>query len=193
MTTVRSARICRDRGAGRRDFTGAARFYEQAVSAGPQSEIEDALGLLYLYMGEQPEACRTLEKAIEHDPKYLLPYEHLAAAYLEQRRYQELAALSNRALAIDPRWMTGHAYLAEARAGEGNLEAAQRSAETASEISRGRAPGPYLLLAKIHWARRDCPRARQFLERYLELNTSARKAPELSKWMGLVKACRVSP
>ena len=177
----------------RRDFSGAARTYEQAVTARPQPEIEDALGLLYLYMGDKPKAQRSFEEAIGEDPKYLLPYDHLAASYLEQRRYLELAAVSSRALTIDPRWMSGHAYLAEARAGEGNLRAARQAAETASEISKGRAPGPYLLLSKINWAMRECASARRFLERYLELNTSARELPEISKWRGMMKGCPAAP
>lgn len=178
----------------RRDLSNAARLYERAVLEGPpQAEVEDALGVLYLYMGDRTKACLTFEKAIGHDGQYLPAYAHLAAAYLEQGKYEELGAVANRALTVDPRWLTGHVYLAEAGAGKGNLQAAQRSAETASEISRGRAPGPYLLLAKIYWAKRDCGNARRNLERYLELNTSARNVPELGKRMALMKACRAVP
>jgi hypothetical protein len=179
--------------AEKQDYSGAARLYEEALAAGVQPEVLEALGLLYVYMGVSGKAFQVFEQAIHADPKYLLPYAHLASLYLEQRQYQQLSSVAKRALAVDPGWMTGHAYLAEAQVAEGNPQAALRSAETASWITRGRAPGIYLLLAKIHWARRDCPSARQNLERYLELNTSARVLPEVLKSKELLQACRFGP
>ena len=96
--------------------------------------------------------------------------------------------MANRALAIDPAWLSAYALLAEAQAGAGNLEGAQRSAETASKLARGRAPGPYLLLAKLRWAQRDCAGARKHMEHYLELNTSARQRPEILKILEMLRA-----
>ncbi|MFN7992978.1 MAG: tetratricopeptide repeat protein [Bryobacteraceae bacterium] len=177
----------------RRDFSTAVRLYEQALDAGAQPDVRDALGLIYLYMGDRGRALQAFEKAIAQDPKYLLAYAHLGSAYLEQRRYKELASVANRALTVDSEWLTGHMYLAEAQAAAGNLHAARKSAERALQIASGRAPGPHLVLAKVQWARRDCEDARQHLERYLELNTSARTQPEVMKSLELVRACRTGP
>ena len=176
--------------AAKADYSGAAQLYEEALAAGAQPEAWDALGLLYLYMGERDKAYQALQKAIEQDAKYLLAYAHLGSAYLEQRKYKELTAVASRGLAVDAAWLTGHIYLAEAQAAEGNLEAALRSAETASQVAQGRAPGPYLVLAKIYWARRDCASARRHLERHLALNTTARALPEIAKSLELVNTCR---
>ncbi len=173
-----------------RDVSRAIRLYEEIVSTSAQPEVWDTLGALYLYAGKNEAALQAFEKAIGQDPKYLLPYAHLAAAYLERRQYKELAAVAQRALRFDPEWLTGHTRLGEALAAEGNLDAALRSAETASRIAHGRAPDPYLLLAKIQWARRDCTSARDNLQRYLELNTSARGLPGTLKSLELVRACR---
>jgi tetratricopeptide (TPR) repeat protein len=171
------------------DWAGAAALYEQAVARNAPADVWDALGLVYLRMGRKAEGLRALEKAIEADPGFLFPYAHLAGAYLEERRYREVAAVAGRALAADPNWLTGHALLAEAQAALGQWEAALEAAESAARIAAGRAPAPYLLLAKIHWARGDCTAARSHLEHYLRLNTSARGLPETARAFERLRAC----
>jgi len=176
------------------DLAAAIRLYEQAAATpGAQPGVWDGLALLYFQMGRKDEAFHAFAKAMEQDPDFLLPYAQLGAVYLEERRYKELLAVAKRALAIDSKWMTAHAFLGEAQANAGELEAAQRSAETASELTRGRAPGPYLLLAKVRWARRDCAGARRHMERYLELKTSARELPEMLKSLEMLRACGPVP
>ena len=175
------------------DLAGAVRLYEQAAAAGAQPDVWDGLALLYFQMGRKDEAFRAFAKAMEQDPNYLLPYTHLGTIYSEEQKYKELLAVAKRALAIDPKWMTAHAFLGEAQASTGDLEAAQRSAEIASELTQGRAPGPYLLLAKIRWGRRDCAGARRHMERYLALKTSARKIPEVVKSLEMLHACGPVP
>jgi tetratricopeptide (TPR) repeat protein len=176
------------------DLAGAVRLYEQAATgAGAQSDVWDGLALLYYQMGRKEEAFHAFAKAMEQDPEYLLPYRHLGTIYLEEQKYKELLVVAKRALAIDSKWMTAYAFLGEAQANAGELEAAQRSAEIASELTRGRAPGPYLLLAKVRWARRDCAGARRHMERYLELKTSARELPEVMKSLEMLRACGPVP
>jgi len=171
------------------DFAGAIRLYEQAAETGAQADLWDGLGLLYLRVGRKDDAFHAFEKAIEQDSDYLLSYAHVGAVYLEEQRYKELLAVAKRALAIDSKWLTGHAFLGEALIRTGDLEGAQRAAETASQLARGRAPGPYLLLAKVRWARRDCAGARQDMKRYLELNTSVRELPETAKSLEMLRTC----
>ncbi|HVN81136.1 MAG TPA: tetratricopeptide repeat protein [Terriglobia bacterium] len=175
------------------DWAGAARLYEQAVAVGKQPLLWDALGLVYLQLGRKEEALNTFEKAIAQDPKYLLPYAHLETAYLESQRYKEMLAVANRALTIDPKWLTAYAYLGEAQLAMGNLNTALRSANTARELAGGKAPGPYLLLAKIQWARRDCAEARKLMDHYLELNTSARTRPEILDLLEGLQSCNSTP
>lgn len=175
--------------AGKGDLAGAAQLYEQAAAAGAHPDLWDALGLLYIKMGRKSEAYHAFEKAMEQDPKYLLPYAHLGTVYLEEGRYEELLKLAIRALAIDSRWLTAYNLLAEAQAGTGNLDGSQRSAQTASGLAQGKAPGPYLILSKLRWARRDCAGARRHMERYLELNTSARERPEIQKSLEMLRSC----
>jgi tetratricopeptide (TPR) repeat protein len=183
---LRRAAECAQRG----DWTGAALLYEQAVARKAPADVWDALGLVYLRLDRRAEALRAFEKAIEADSGFLFPYAHLAGAYLEERRYQEVAAVAHRALAADPNWLTGHALLAEAQAGLAQWEAALQAAESASRAAAGRAPAPYLLLAKISWARGDCASARAHLERYLRLNSSARSLPETLRSLEKLSACR---
>ena len=176
------------------DLAGAVRLYEQAAAAaGAQPDVWNGLGLLYFQMGKKDEAFHAFAKAMEQDPEYLIPYMHLGTIYLEERRYKDLLAVAKRALVIDSKWMTAYAFLGEAQANAGDLEASQRSAEIASELTRGRAPGPHLLLAKVRWARRDCAGARRHMERYLELKTSAREIPEVLKSLEMLRACGSNP
>jgi tetratricopeptide (TPR) repeat protein len=176
--------------ASKGDLAGAARLYEQAAAeSGTQPDVWDTLALLYFQMGRKDEAFSAFGKAMEQDPESLLPYTHLGTIYLDERKYKELLVVAKRALAIDSKWMTAYAFLGEAQAHAGELEAAQRSAEIASELTRGRAPGPYLLLAKVCWTRKDCAGARRHMERYLELKTSARELPEVLKSLELLRAC----
>lgn len=175
------------------DLAGAVRLYEQAAAGGTQPDVWNALGLLYFQMGKKDESFQAFAKAMEQDPEYLLPYTHLGTIYLEERKYKDLSVVAKRALAVDSKWMTAYAFLGEAQANAGDLEAAQRSAETASELTRGRAPGPYLLLAKVRWARRDCVGALRHMERYLELKTSAREIPEVLKSLEMLRACGPVP
>jgi hypothetical protein len=171
------------------NFAGAIRLYEQAAETGAQADLWDGLGLLYLRVGRKDDAFHAFEKAIDRDPDYLLSYAHVGAIYLKEQRYKELLAVAKRALTIDSKWVTGHAFLGEALVRTGDLEGAQRAAETASQLARGRAPAPYLLLAKVRWARRDCAGARQDMERYLELNTSIRELPETVKSLEMLRTC----
>ncbi|HVN82148.1 MAG TPA: tetratricopeptide repeat protein [Terriglobia bacterium] len=174
---------------GKGDLAGAAQLYEQAVASGTQPGLWDALGVLYVKMGRTTEAYHAFEKAIEQDPKYLFSYAHLGTAYLEEGQYEDLVRLAKRALAIDPKWLTAYSLLAEGQAGVRNIEGAQQSAQTASELAQGKAPGPYLILSKLRWARRDCAGARKYMDRYLELNTSARDRPEMQKSLEILQAC----
>jgi tetratricopeptide (TPR) repeat protein len=185
-------RMLRDaaRAADRQDWAGAIRIYERAVEAGAHAEVWDALGVLYRHLDRTEEALRAFEEAIRKNPKYLFSYSHLAQAYLEDRRYPELAAVARRALAVDANWLTGHVYLAEAQSALGDLAAAQQSAETASRLAQGRAAAPYLVLAKILWRRRYCAGARQAMQRYLDLSTSARPLPEVRKSVEMLQACK---
>ena len=172
-----------------RDFAAAIRLYEEALGKHPSAEVFDTLALLYLQLGRKDDAFGAFEKAISQDPKYLFPYAHLATVYLDERRYRELLEVAHRALQLDPKWATAHLYLAEAQAGLGDVAAALRSAQTASELVQGKASGPHLLLARIGWEQKDCARAREHLNRYLALHTSARALPEMQKSAEMLAAC----
>jgi tetratricopeptide (TPR) repeat protein len=174
----------------RQDLSGAAQVYEQAAASGATADIWDTLGLLYLQMGKKEDAIHTFEKAIAQDPEYLLPYSHLGWFYQEERRYSALLNLANRALEVDPQWMTAHAFLGAARAGTGDSEAALQSLQRASALVQGKAAGPYFLMAQMRYLRRDCAGARKDLEHYLELNTSVRNLPGTARLLALLKTCR---
>jgi Flp pilus assembly protein TadD len=172
-----------------REWAAAARYYEQALEKHPSADVFDAVAVLYLQLGRKEEAFQAWEKSIAQDPNYLLSYSHLAAMYFEDRRWKDLLDVANRALLADPKWMTGHLYLGQALVGLNQYETAARSARTAVELVRGRAAGPHLLLAQILWRLQDCRGAREHLDRYVQLNTSAQALPELQKSRELLNGC----
>lgn len=171
------------------DFAAAATLYEEALGRHPSAEVFDTLALLYLQLGRNEEAFQSFEKAFAQDPRYLFPYTHLATVYLSERRYRDLLDLANRVVQLDPRWVTGQLYLAEAYAGLGNLDDARRAAQAASDLVHGKASGPHLVLARIHWEQKDCRQARKHLDRYLALHTSARATPEMQKSVEMLSGC----
>jgi hypothetical protein len=173
----------------RQDLSGAARLYEQAAATSATADTWDTLGLLYLQMGKKGDAIHAFEKAIVQEPEYLLPYSHLGWFYEEDRRYSALLNLANRALQVDPQWMTAHAFLGEALAGKGDSEAALQSLQKASSLVQGKASEPYFFMAQMRYLRRDCAGARKDLEHYLELNTSARGRPGPAKLLLLLDTC----
>ena len=171
------------------DLAGAAKCYEEVLETSPSAEIFDALAVLYLQQGHKCEAYQAFEKAITQDPKFLFPYAHLAAVYLDEGKHQEAASVAARALLIDTNWASAHVLMGEARLRLGDLDAAGRHAKAADQLAQGKSPEPYLLWAKISWAGKDCAKTRNQLNRYLELRTSARAFGEFRSFVEAVRAC----
>jgi serine/threonine-protein kinase len=61
------------------------------------------LGLIDRRRGRWDEAIRNLERAVDLDPRNAEPIQELAETYRMLRRYEESLAMSNRALALEPR------------------------------------------------------------------------------------------
>ncbi len=177
------------------DIAGAIARYEKVLRSSPSAELYDAIAVLYVRAGRQQDAWEAFEQAIRRDPRFLFPYLHLAWAYLSEQKEREAAAVIERALAVDSQWATGRLILAEARAQAGDYEAAARHARAAAELVQDRSAEPHLILARASGGLGDCRRAREHLDRYLSLRTTARTQPEIRQVARAVAGCTptVSP
>ncbi len=175
------------------DFARAAHEYEKIAATAPDAGLYDGLALVYLQLGRRDQAYQAFEQALARDPQFLFAYSHLGAAYAGEGKYAELATLAARALEVDSRWAGAHLLLSEACVRTGLLDEAARHALTAGELMHGKSPDPHLLLARIRWSQQDCSAAREHLDRYLGLRSSARHAATLQPLMQAVQGCTISP
>jgi tetratricopeptide (TPR) repeat protein len=87
----------------KKDLQKAVEIYPQFAEAWYQmGKIQEAMN--------SPEASNSFSKAVAADPKFVLPYEHLAALAAEAENWQELVDDTNRELELNPRGTLGAWY-----------------------------------------------------------------------------------
>ena len=82
--------------------TAAAAFLNAAAEAPGEMRWPYYLAQLYRTTGDQPQARRYFERAVEIDPSYLAALVHLGEMYLDEGRPEEAEPLFEQALAIAP-------------------------------------------------------------------------------------------
>jgi TolB-like protein/Tfp pilus assembly protein PilF/tRNA A-37 threonylcarbamoyl transferase component Bud32 len=88
---------------GRRDYVGALAELESARRALPNdSRIFELTGYILRRRGEQEEGVRSLERAVELDPRNLYTLQQISNSYQRLGRYAEAIAALDRALSIVP-------------------------------------------------------------------------------------------
>lgn len=81
----------------------AASRFEKAVEAFPEfAGAWSALGLTRWTLGDDGEALQAFTRAINADPKYLMPYEVVMEMVLESQNWAELDRLTERYLEVSP-------------------------------------------------------------------------------------------
>src|SRR6266540_2870516 len=89
---------------GPRDYAGALAELENARRSLPNHpRLSELTGYILRRRGQQEEALRNLEKAIELDPRNYFIMQQIALSYQFLRRYPEEAAILDRALTIIPK------------------------------------------------------------------------------------------
>jgi tetratricopeptide (TPR) repeat protein len=80
-----------------------ADYYEHLLQIFPSLwEDYGILGYCYHYLNDDPKAIRFLQVAIQYNPDFFLNYYNLAIIYINESRYQEAAALLQKALKVSP-------------------------------------------------------------------------------------------
>jgi len=86
------------------DYDGAKRELAVAQPMLPNSsQVFQLIGFINRRQGRWDESARDLEKAIEFDPRNLFIFQQLSISYWVLHRYEQMAAVLDRALAVAPR------------------------------------------------------------------------------------------
>ncbi len=130
------------------------------------------LGLVYEQQRQVEGARDAFMKAIAADEKFVNPYFRLARLAGIERKWQEVADITDKALALDPLdFPEGYFFNALAYHAMNKLDIAERSARKAQRLdSLHRIPRVNLLLADILEKRQDWAGCKEQLQAYLNFS-----------------------
>jgi tetratricopeptide (TPR) repeat protein len=129
---------------------GLARFVLDKADTMPGSEssavLQATFGWVLYKLGERYPAEFRLKKAVELDPEFIPGLVYLSMLYLEDRNYEEMVALLERAAAKDPTNAGIHMNLGSGYRGLGRVDDAERAWRKALELEP-RNPEPLFNIA----------------------------------------------
>jgi tetratricopeptide (TPR) repeat protein len=142
------------------------------------------LGVGLMMAGDMPAALDALRKANTLEPNRPLTLLALGLVYNNQKLYTDARPLLRRALDLDPGSLETLAALAEAEAGSGDLESAERDATRALSLAGTNATAN-LVVGMVRAAQQRYPEARDAL---LTAASSDPKSPKPEYQLSLVYA-----
>jgi tetratricopeptide (TPR) repeat protein len=154
---------------------------EKAVAIYPEySSAWSALGDVYLQQNMATEGRNAIERALKIDPKYFKPYLQLARLDLAEKRVEDAAEISSRAIELKSTEFPGiYFYNAVANFNLKRFDAAENSARRCVELdSEHELPRAELLLGSVLAAKGDRAGALQHLNKYVALSP---KAPDVEE------------
>lgn len=164
-----------------KNLSEAEKYLEEAVRIYPgYAEAWQLLGEVRQVLGDEAAARTAFVKAMEAEPRFLPP--HLSLAYLEMRinNWGRVAALSAKALELDPSSLRARYYQAVSAFALEKFALAEEAARTliaSPQVSEY--PMTYYVLGSIYAMRRDFPAAAEQFKRYLELQPNGAKSAEV--------------
>ena len=128
------------------------------------------LGQVYQQLRRNQDARQAYTKAVDADKNYVDPYIQLARLAGMEQKWQEVADITDRALALDPLdFPEGYFFNSLAYFSLDKLDVAERSARKAQRLdSRHRFPQVHLLLANILRQKQDIAGTIEQLRNYLK-------------------------
>jgi superkiller protein 3 len=169
--------------AGQKEFEKAVEIYPQYAAAWFE------LGKALEEQNKLDEARKAHRRALAADDKLVRPYIQLAGIAARQRKWQEVADTTGRALKLNPIDFPGaYFYNAVASYNLKNLQAAEKSAREALRLDTQHSfPRIDHLLGVILVRKGDLSGAAQHLKNYLELVPNASDAPAVRKQLAKVE------
>ena len=116
-------------------YDEAVKAYEKAVKIWPSSDNHYALGQAYLNAGQHTEADREFNTVLRMDPDKPNGNYGLGLNFSKQGRYEDAILQFKQAIRIDPQFYDGFAELGYAYADLGEMDAAQRVADTLEQVA----------------------------------------------------------
>jgi Flp pilus assembly protein TadD len=84
-------------------FDEAMIQYKEAQQLDPRDvDIDNNLGIDYLYLQKNGEARACFQKVLQSKPNHIMALNNLAFCYLKEKNFQEAEKILNKALAFDP-------------------------------------------------------------------------------------------
>lgn len=164
------------------DLSGAEEDFMAALAAYPRyASAWFHLGQVYEMRQRNEEARRAFGKALEVDGNYVGPYVELARMAALERKWEETADLTDRALKLNPLDLPYGYYLdALANYYLNRLEAAEKSARMLERLDgQHRFPEVFLVLANVLRRKHDTAGEVAQLWAYLKWAPQSANAPEV--------------
>jgi len=162
----------------------AQKSLEKAVAIYPKfAAAWSELGLVQLQKNDPPAARHAFQQSIAADPKYINPYLALTQLAMREQKWQELAEVSAKLLALNPVsfpdvWLSNTVanYFLK------NLAAAEQSARRGLQLDpEHRVPKLEYVLGMVLLSKPDYPGAAQHLRAFLKLATTPAEVAEAQK------------
>jgi tetratricopeptide (TPR) repeat protein len=148
----------------------AAKHLEKAVEIYPKFAVAwNELGRLRLSLGQRLEARTAFEGAIQADSHFVSPYEGVAQIAALDKKWKEVAEVTDRALRMNPDLPLAQYLNAVANLDLHNFDAAQRSADALVKMNAGQSnPRAYHVIGLIKAQHGDYEAAVTNLQKFIE-------------------------
>jgi tetratricopeptide (TPR) repeat protein len=148
----------------------AEKQFEKAVDVYPKFAVAwNELGRLRLSRGQRLEARTAFEGAIQADNHYVNPYEGLAQIFALDKKWKDVAEVTDRALRLNPDLPLVQYLNAVANLDLHNFDAAQRSADALVKMNAGQTNPPvYHVVGLIKAQGEDYEGAVANLQKFIE-------------------------
>jgi tetratricopeptide (TPR) repeat protein len=147
------------------DFLKATELYPRYASAWYE------LGLVYEKRARIPDARDAYAKSIAADSRYVNPYERLYLLAFDEKKWVEVAQITNQVMHLNPYDFPGSLYYnAVANSQLMRLDIAEKSAREAIQLSATQNPKVYYILGVILAKKQDFKGAAESLRIYLKSN-----------------------
>jgi len=145
------------------DFLKATDLYPRYASAWYQ------LGVVYEKRERIPEAREAYAQSIAADSKYVNPYERLYMLSFSEKKWEDVAKISNQVMHLNPYDFPESLYYnAVANSQLGRLDIAEKSAREAVQLGATQNPKVYYILGVILTKKQDFKGAAENLRIYLK-------------------------
>lgn len=174
----------------------AIKEFEKAVDIYPKySTAWFELGRLREHLSDSAGALKAYSQALAADPKYLNPYRQLAAIYVKDQKWKDVADTTNRLIGLDPvDFPDAYFYNSVANYYLKNYDEAEKSVREAQKLdSHNRMPKSNQLLGAILAEKQDFAGAAEQIKKYLTFLPAGQEADNARKQLMELEKITAAP